>query len=105
MPFLVRAPRAVSHNTYVRLLFAFVLSPIGSISLSYNAIKCNIIDKMLELFQTPISATALLKHSQSIRLAVPPWELIRKSGLTHEPHAPPRPPRRAHQVSVFLSQQ
>src|ERR1700758_4702307 len=29
-----------------------VLSPIGSISLSYNAIKCNIIDKMLELFQT-----------------------------------------------------
>src|SRR5246127_49628 len=30
-----------------------VLSPIGSISLSYNAIKCNIIDKMLELFQTP----------------------------------------------------
>src|ERR1700739_715443 len=31
-----------------------VLSPIGSISLSYNAIKCNIIDKMLELFQTPL---------------------------------------------------
>src|ERR1700756_1003342 len=31
-----------------------VLSPIGSISLSYNAIKCNIIDKMLELFQPPL---------------------------------------------------
>src|ERR1700756_5468751 len=30
-----------------------VLSPIGSISLSYNAIKWNIIDKMLRLFQTP----------------------------------------------------
>src|ERR1700756_893205 len=30
-----------------------VLSPIGSISLSYNGIKWNIIDKMLGLFQTP----------------------------------------------------
>src|ERR1700757_4860711 len=29
-----------------------VLSPIGSISLSYNGIKWNIIDKMLGLFQT-----------------------------------------------------
>src|SRR6201997_32822 len=32
-----------------------VLSPIGSISLSYNAIKCNIIDKMLR----PVSNPAL----------------------------------------------
>src|SRR6202007_2737958 len=31
-----------------------VLSPIGSISLSCNAIKWNIIDKMLGLFQTPL---------------------------------------------------
>jgi hypothetical protein len=37
-----------------------VLSPIGSISLSYNAIKWNIIDKMLRLFQTPGDPTLLV---------------------------------------------
>src|SRR5246500_4386543 len=45
-----------------------VLSPIGSISLSYNAIKCNIIDKMLRLFQTPQRGTmTVLEQTAPVR--------------------------------------
>src|ERR1700756_209223 len=47
-----------------------VLSPIGSISLSYNAIKWNIIDKMLRLFQTPPRQPTWKRHA-SQRIGVP----------------------------------
>src|ERR1700756_586640 len=46
-----------------------VLSPIGSISLSYNGIKWNIIDKMLRLFQTP-AACPIPERNASTSAAV-----------------------------------
>ena len=51
-----------------------VLSPIGSISLSYNAIKWNIIDKMLRLFQTPCHDTRAKRSDRSLAAAARAWD-------------------------------